>query len=141
MFLDTTEVDKATAEFEKELDKLAQFAPLAAARQTQALIAQTQLFKGNTLKSSFTVASTGFKAVVQTKKTYASFLEEGTPAHIIRAKGRFLRMMINGEAVYRKIVHHPGTKPTFFFSLATARAGEDMQAHLDNLGAKLAENF
>lgn len=40
------------------------------------------------------------------------FLENGTKAHTITAKnGGMLRFFVNGQAVFRRSVHHPGTSP------------------------------
>lgn len=44
----------------------------------------------------------------------AGFLEYGTRAHLIIAKGRALRFETGGQAVYRRFVRHPGTKPRPF---------------------------
>lgn len=135
------DLDKAVREFERELEKLAVYIPRTAAQHAQALIATTNLFKGTALKNSFTVTTTGFSSVIQTKKTYASFLEEGTPAHTIRARGRALRFSVGGETIYRRSVNHPGTKATHFFSLATTLAGQQMEAEFEQLAAEIAKAF
>jgi len=43
---------------------------------------------------------------------YAPFIELGTKPHIIAAeRAKALRFWVDGEVVYAKTVHHPGTKP------------------------------
>lgn len=47
--------------------------------------------------------------------SYASFVEEGTRAHVIRArKASALRFVQNGQVRFAQSVKHPGTKPTHF---------------------------
>ena len=42
---------------------------------------------------------------------YAKFVEYGTKPHdIYPTKAQALRFMVGGEAVFAKVVHHPGTK-------------------------------
>lgn len=50
---------------------------------------------------------------------YAQWIEAGSRAHEIRARrANFLRFEQNGQAVFRKRVFHPGTKPTRFMQSA-----------------------
>jgi hypothetical protein len=49
------------------------------------------------------------------------FLEYGTAAHVIMARGTALRFSVNGRVLYRKWVNHPGTKPRPFMHEAAAR--------------------
>jgi len=54
----------------------------------------------------------------------ARFIENGTRAHDIHAKGGgSLRFVMNGEVMYRRVVHHPGTAERPFMAEA-ARVGE-----------------
>ena len=48
----------------------------------------------------------------------ATFLERGTGAHSIVAKGRTLRFQVGGQTLYRRMVRHPGTKPRPFMTEA-----------------------
>ncbi len=55
---------------------------------------------------------------------YARYVNDGTPAHMIRAKkARCLRFESGGRIVFRQAVHHPGTKARPFEQPA-ANAGE-----------------
>lgn len=52
------------------------------------------------------------------------WLEDGTVPHLIVARNaKALCFVTNGGVVFRKWVHHPGTKPTHFMERA-ARRGE-----------------
>lgn len=55
---------------------------------------------------------------------YAQFVESGTPPHEIHARaGGSLRFVMNGEEVFRRVVHHPGTSARPFMAEA-AKVGE-----------------
>lgn len=42
---------------------------------------------------------------------------EGTPPHVIQPRTRrFLRFPVNGQIVFARIVHHPGTQPNHYFT-------------------------
>lgn len=47
---------------------------------------------------------------------HAGFVENGTRAHDITAKGGALRFVMNGRVMFRRTVHHPGTKATHFMA-------------------------
>lgn len=65
-------------------------------------------------REEFIVGSTSIKAV---------WVTYGTPAHIIVPKrAKVLRFEINGEVIWTKEVHHPGTKPNDFLGRARERA-------------------
>ncbi len=51
----------------------------------------------------------------------ARFLENGTRPHLIVASGRAIRFVVNGTAIFRKWVKHPGTKPRPFMAEARER--------------------
>lgn len=56
-------------------------------------------------------------AVIRNEHHAGVFLEEGTDPHIITAKNaKALRFEIGGKVIFRKSVHHPGTKATRFWS-------------------------
>lgn len=59
------------------------------------------------------------------------FLENGTRAHQIVARGRALKFFVNGQAIYRRSVQHPGTKATHFMRDARnhAQVAADMAVH------------
>jgi hypothetical protein len=48
---------------------------------------------------------------------HASFVEEGTPPHVIRPKHRkALRWPVAGGFLFAKVVRHPGTRATHFLA-------------------------
>lgn len=54
---------------------------------------------------------------------HGKFVEDGTRPHIIAAKGKALRFVIQGQTFFRKVVHHPGTQARPFMGEA-ADVGE-----------------
>ena len=54
---------------------------------------------------------------VESRAPYSSFVRDGTPPHEITAKGTALRFEVGGQTVFRRSVHHPGTKPNDFWKL------------------------
>lgn len=50
---------------------------------------------------------------------YLGFHHDGTVPHVIAARRKkTLRFIWHGRVVYRRMVHHPGTKGTFFLTRA-----------------------
>ncbi|AKJ72563.1 putative major tail protein [Gordonia phage GMA2] len=47
---------------------------------------------------------------------YGWFHHEGTLPHVISARGKALRFVAGGSVLYRKSVHHPGTKPNDYLT-------------------------
>ena len=89
----------------------------------------TALFKDNTqrLRSSIVTSEGrgGMAGYVDAKAPYASFVNDGTRAHEIHAKGGgLLKFQVNGHWVSTRTVHHPGTKPRPFMTLALLAGGE-----------------
>lgn len=59
------------------------------------------------------------KAHVFSDVEYAPFVNDGTRPHIIRPKNaKALRFRVNGQVVYARVVHHPGTKARPFLDRA-----------------------
>ena len=57
----------------------------------------------------------GASGDVQLTAEHASFVKDGTPAHVITAKNaKALSFTIAGTPVFAKSVQHPGTKPNDF---------------------------
>jgi hypothetical protein len=57
-----------------------------------------------------------FRGVISLRHPAAIYVTGGTRPHIIRPrkKGGVLRFMVDGQVVYARVVHHPGTKPNNF---------------------------
>lgn len=63
---------------------------------------------------------------------YAGYVEFGTAPHEIRPKNaKALRFTVGGQVVFARVVHHPGTRPSYY----VARA---FQEWLDSLGPMAA---
>lgn len=93
------------------------------------------------------------------------FLENGTSGHIIAASGKgrgtydttvsyhggtastsskrgraaVLRFFVNGKAIFRRSVYHPGTKPTFFLEIAAVEAIHWLETALPKLVTRAAQ--
>lgn len=52
------------------------------------------------------------------RETIVRFLEYGTQPHVIEpVRAKALRFEIDGEVIFAKLVHHPGTRPLGFVRL------------------------
>lgn len=51
---------------------------------------------------------------VTSQEKYATWVENGTAPHIIRAKNKSVLANVKMGLVFGKVVHHPGTKPNPF---------------------------
>jgi hypothetical protein len=86
------------------------------------------------LKDSITHRkSFGFSGVAVeygSRLPYASYVEEGTPPHIIRARNvKNLRFQgRSGDIVYAPYVNHPGTRPNPFSQRAVERILPELQS-------------
>ncbi len=83
----------------------------------------TPLFKDRTgfLRESIQESVDGLKGkVVRTRKLYATYLANGTVAHIIEARkpGGMLAFRVDGVLVFRRRVRHPGTRARPFMQHA-----------------------
>jgi len=60
---------------------------------------------------------------VGTDSPVGTYLEQGTRPHIIRpVRAKALRFEVNGEVVFARLVHHPGTRPYPWLMPAFERA-------------------
>ena len=86
------------------------------------------------LRDSLGVRISGDKVIVGPDVPYASYVEFGTEPHEIRPKNQngVLRFKVNGQYVYAKVVHHPGTKPQPFVE-------DSFNAWVKTLGPKVAQ--
>jgi len=85
----------------------------------------------------------GDGAVVFAAAEYAPYVEFGTRPHVIRPRpGRkALRFFSNGEAIIRRRVKHPGTKPRpFFFADFESRKRSLLQAARETVAEVLEKN-
>lgn len=84
----------------------------------------TDLFRDVTggTRNSIHIETYGLKGAVIAGGA-SVFLENGTKAHEIRARNAsVLRFYVNGQAVFRRSVRHPGTAPRPFVAQARQRA-------------------
>lgn len=80
--------------------------------------ARVPIGKTGRLKASLGIRIEGPNKIVigPLDNPYAAYVEFGTQPHEIRPKrpDGVLRFQVNGQWVYAKVVHHPGTKPEPF---------------------------
>ena len=75
------------------------------------------------ISASVTPGLTGLTATVSCDHPATVFVNQGTPAHIIRSKGAWpLRNKAKGQ-VFGLVVHHPGQQPNPFLEQAMREAG------------------
>lgn len=99
----------------------ARVAPRAAALEGWKSARNTTKFQNRTGKLwgsiTFDTDETAFRSSVRAGAKHASFVESGTPRHMI-AGNLTLRFAWKGVVVFRRYVMHPGTKPTYFMATA-----------------------
>lgn len=96
----------------------------AAVQATETAARGTTLFKDKTgeTRGSIHGEVLGTKGFVEARGA-ARWLEDGTTPHLIEARNAgALRFVVNGVTLYRRSVHHPGTRPRPFMQ-AAARIG------------------
>ena len=84
----------------------------------------------------------GFVKAGDATVKYARFVESGTPPHDIRPKnGEALRFTVNGETLYRRVVHHPGTAARPFMHRAAVVGQQTLDYGLEVFLAPVIANF
>jgi hypothetical protein len=84
----------------------------------------------------------GGKMVVRCTTPYATFLEHGTKAHVIRPKfKKALRFRVGGQPVFARKVNHPGTRPYYFLSAARDHAYRWARSTLQARMRRIARGF
>ncbi|MDP2364511.1 MAG: hypothetical protein Q8M94_12180 [Ignavibacteria bacterium] len=69
---------------------------------------------------------------------YGLYVREGTAPHVIVPKrARALRFEIGGKVLFRKLVHHPGTKANPYHRRVLARLRPEVQNLVNKMGAKV----
>jgi hypothetical protein len=73
--------------------------------------------------SSFSVRRSGqLRYRLSSSSPIAGYLDKGTKAHVIEAKGKSLRFVANGNVRFARRVMHPGTKALGFEQREAAQA-------------------
>jgi len=112
--LNTDALAAAVDRLKAELPKASREAVLATAQESLARISKPSYWQGRTGKTakSFSARVTSdYASTVTSGSPVAAFLNDGTRAHIIAAKGSgFLRFVQNGSVRFARRVRHPGTK-------------------------------
>jgi len=79
---------------------------------------------GGTLRQSISSHMTGkASAVIESKAKYSAYVDQGTKPHIIRVKNAKVLANRRTGQIFGKVVRHPGTKATNYFS-NSVKAGE-----------------
>jgi hypothetical protein len=82
------------------------------------------------------------KGKVTAQGKVAVFLNEGTNPHEIRAKrGGKLRFQVQGQTVFARIVHHPGTRPRPFMDQAAEFGEQVLDYGLDDFTDRAIARF
>ncbi len=136
---------KLLAETEKAIDaaliEAAKHGKRDAARATKYKDRSGKLRAGT--RSKIVKLKNGRRVVLLNRRKYAAAIDKGSKAHIIRAKkpGGFLRFMgSGGNLVFRRMVRHPGTKPTYFLrdarTAAFDKAGSLLRSRLRSVARR-----
>lgn len=83
------------------------------------------------------------KVTITNRKPTAVFLLEGTKPHLIQPRELpgFLSFLIEGERVFARRVHHPGTKPSSELNTAIVRLHETTQEELEQAGVRIVQRL
>jgi hypothetical protein len=92
--------------------------------------------RSGALRKSIYAQVRGDKSTIRARAPYAGFVINGTPPHIIRAKGNALRFEIGGRVVFARSVNHPGTKPNDFFSRALEAERKRIEDEMAEVGGR-----
>jgi hypothetical protein len=115
--------------------------PMMAAKLMTALSA-TALMGERTVVGATPVKTGALRASIHATQTgplgwkiasplpYARMVEEGTRAHVIRPRGKFLRFQGSGGIVYAKMVRHPGTRAARMFAQSVPRIQAELSTAL-----------
>ncbi len=125
--LDTSALDRAAAQFKREVERVVATAVAEAAMAGAQEAKDTAKFKDRTgkLRASIQANPTGpMTAEIVADAPYASWVNDGTEPHAIVAHGRALRFEVGGDILFRASVQHPGTQPDGFMERAAAKAEE-----------------
>ena len=72
-------------------------------------------------------------------KFYGEFVREGTEPHDIMAvNAQALRFELDGEILFRKRVHHPGTQPNPYHRRVMARLKPGVQDIVNKMGRRIS---
>ena len=143
--IDIGEIKKAHSAFVSKLNAVVKKNLIETARDVQDRVIADDSFKGNKLRHSirYSVPS-NTKIKVYTSAKHASFVEDGTRPHVIRAR-RAKTLAFYSETlnrfVFPRSVNHPGTKPTKFFSRAVAGAEQELSARITEDLRALSKQF
>jgi HK97 gp10 family phage protein len=85
------------------------------------------------LRKSLAVRVTGDRVIIGPDVPYASYVEFGTKPHVIKPKSKkVLAFKVDGQQVFARVVHHPGTKPNPFVQ-------DSFDAWAKSVGPEIAE--
>jgi HK97 gp10 family phage protein len=126
--IDLRDFEKAFDDLKAGLQNGAHQALVSAVKAAHDSARTTDLFKDgpdaklrNSIVMAITGSLSGSVSAGGRAASYARFVENGTPPHDIKPKkAGALRFVLNGEVVFRRIVHHPGTAERPFMARAAA---------------------
>lgn len=127
---------------ERTVNRVAK-AGIAVAHQVKTYHDRTGTLSKETKANKVFANSDGAEAEMVAATPYASLVEGGTKPHEIRAKGGGSLAFpgSDGETVFRKVVHHPGTKPRPFMGPAYQKAERMLPAEMETATEEACELF
>lgn len=134
--VDTTEVERDLDTFDREASRAIERQFEAVGRKTWQFVNATDAFQRRTGKLHRSIqwqkrSENVLRIFTAADVRYASFVNDGTMPHDIEASpGKMLRFVVAGSVVFRKRVHHPGTRPTLFFERAVNKSFDQAEAEL-----------
>lgn len=113
------DLERLFAELEVAAKKALQDA-LTSAEQHARNTTQFQDVTGTTRKGihAFVTNGSALEGQLISMGSATRFIEYGTKPHQINARGSAMRFVVNGQAIFARRVHHPGTRPRPFMQEA-----------------------
>ena len=76
-------------------------------------------YGGGNLRQSIQARKSGkMSAVIESKAKYSAYVDQGTRPHIIRVRNKKVLANRRTGRIFGRVVKHPGTRPTKYFSNA-----------------------
>lgn len=135
----TTALEQFQEDLESEVDRVL----IRAGKTLKSEIAQTRAFGGDKLRRAVDIKRLPGDAIRGEMPQVARWLNDGTRAHIIRARNKKALFFYNreGEPIITQQVRHPGTKATHFAEKALEATGKDVENDMRESLERITNKF
>lgn len=130
--INVQEIQKAHAKFKQTLDDTVQDGLRKLGNRVLLKCSESTDFQGTRLKNSVRFKKLSKYTIrTHTALNHASFLNDGTPPHVIKPRrAKALRFVVDGAVRFAGKVNHPGTQATHWFDKANKKAFDEVSEEL-----------